>query len=73
MAENLMARKAVDNLHDLLRDLSAASGGAISRIWNDAQVSEDTLRKIAQEAVGSGIIFDMDGCVDILREAREGR
>jgi alcohol dehydrogenase len=73
MAENLRARKAVDNLHDLLRDLSAASGGAISRIWNDAQVSEDTLRKIAQEAVGSGIIFDMDGCVDILREAREGR
>ena len=73
MAENLRARKAVEILHDLLKDLSAASGGAISRIWKDAQVSEDTLQDIAQRAVGNEAIFDMDGCVKILREAREGR
>jgi alcohol dehydrogenase len=72
-AENLRARRAVDILHDLLKDLSAASGGAIPRIWKDAQVSEDTLQDITQKAVGNGASFDMDGCVKILREAREGR
>lgn len=73
MAENLRARRAVDILHDLLKDLSAASGGAIPRLWKDAQVSEDTLQDIAQRSVGNGASFDMDGCVKILREAREGR
>ena len=72
-AENLRARRAVDILYDLLKDLSAASGGAVPRIWKDAQVSEDTLQDIAQRAVGNGASFDMDGCVKILREAREGR
>ena len=72
-AENLRARRAVDILYDLLKDLSAASGGAVPRIWKDAQVSEDTLQDIAQKAVASGAIFDMDGCVKIVRQAREGR
>ena len=73
MAENQRARRAVDILYDLLKDLSAVSGGAASRIWKDAQVSEDTLQDIAQRAVGNGAISDMDDCVKILREAREGR
>jgi alcohol dehydrogenase len=73
VAENLRARRAVEILHDLLKDLSAVSGGAILRIWKDAQISEDTLQDIAQKAVGVGASFDMDGCVKILREAREGR
>jgi alcohol dehydrogenase len=73
MAENLRARRAVEILHDLLKDLSAVSGGAISRLWKDAQVSEATLQDMAQKAVASGASFDMDGCVKILREAREGR
>jgi alcohol dehydrogenase class IV len=72
-AENLRARRAVDILYDLLKDLSAASGGAIPRIWKHAQVSKDTLQDIAQKAVGNEGSFDMDGCVKILREAREGR
>ena len=72
MAEDLRARRAVDILHDLLKDVSVASGGAISRIWKDAQVSEETLQDIAQIAVGNGASFDMDGCMKILREAREG-
>ena len=72
MAENLRARRAVDILHDLLKDLSAVSG-AISRLWKDVQVSEDTLQDMAQKVVASGANFDRDGCVKILREAREGR
>lgn len=71
-AENLRARRAVDTLHNLLNDLSAASGGAIPLLWKDAQVSEDTLQDIAQKAVGHGAKgLDMDGCVKILREARK--
>ena len=72
-AENLRARRAVDILRNLLKDLSAASGGAILRIWKDAQVSEDTLQDIARRAVGNGASFDMDGCVEILKKAMEGR
>jgi len=73
MAENLRARRALEILHDLLKYLSKASGGAISRIWKDAQVSEDALQKIAQKAVSVGASFDINGCVKILREAREER
>ena len=73
MAEKLRARRAVDILYDLLNDLSAVSGGAILRIWKDAQVSEETLQDIAQKAVGVGASFDMAGCVKIVRQAREGR
>ena len=73
MAENLRAQRAVEILHDLLEDLSKASGGAIPRTWKDTQVSEDTLQGIAQKAASNGISFDMDDCVKILREAREGR
>jgi alcohol dehydrogenase len=69
VAENLRARRAVGILHELLKDLSGASGGAIHRIWKDAQVSEDTLQDIAQRALGNG--FDVDSCVKILREAIE--
>jgi alcohol dehydrogenase len=73
VAENLRARRAVDIIHELLKDLSGASGGAIHRIWKDAQVSEDTLQDIARRAVGNGASFDMDGCVEILKKAMEGR
>ena len=73
MAEKLRARRAVDILHDLLKELSAVSGGAISRLWKDVQVSEDTLQDIAQKAVGVGASFDIGGCVKVLREAREVR
>jgi flagellin-specific chaperone FliS len=72
-AENLRARKAVEILRDLMKDLSKASGGAIPRTLKDAQVSEYALRDIAQEAVGNEAIFDMDDCLKILREAWEGR
>jgi alcohol dehydrogenase len=72
-AENLRARRAVDILHDLLKDLSAVSGGAISLTLKDAQLSEDTLQDIAQIAVASGATFDVDDCVKILTKAREGR
>jgi alcohol dehydrogenase len=72
MAENMRAQRAVEILHDLLDDLSKASSGAISRIWTDAQVSEDTLQGIAQKAASNGISFGMDDCVKILRAARKG-
>ena len=72
-AEDLRARRAIETLHDLLKDISEANGGAISRIWKDAQVSEDTLQDIAQRAGVNGASFDMDGCMKILREAREGK
>jgi len=73
MVEDLRARRAVDILHDLLKGISVANGGAISRLWKDAQLSEDTLQNIAQIAVGNGAIFDMEGCMKILREAKEGK
>ena len=73
MAADLRDRRAVDILYDLLKELSTASGGAISRLWKDAQVSETTLQDVAQKAVGGGASSDMDGCMKILREAREGR
>jgi len=72
-AADLRARKAIDILYDLLRDMSAASGGAIFHLWKDAQVSEATLQKIAQKAVGAGASSDIEGCMKILRDAREGR
>jgi alcohol dehydrogenase len=72
-AKDMRARRAVDIIHDLLKEISAASGGAISRLWEDAQVSEDTLQEIAQRAGVNGAGFDMDGCMKVLREAREGR
>jgi alcohol dehydrogenase len=72
-AADMKARRAVEIIHDLLKDLSAANGGAISRIWKDIQVSEDTLQDIAQRAGVNEASFDIDGCAKILREAREGR
>ena len=65
--------KSNRELHDLLKNISEANGGIISRIWKDAQVSEDTLQDIAQRAGGNEAGFDMNGCMKILREAREGK
>ncbi|HET6459842.1 MAG TPA: iron-containing alcohol dehydrogenase [Syntrophales bacterium] len=73
MTDNLRARRAVDILYDLLKDLSAVSGGAVSRRWKNAQISEDTLQGIAQRAVVNEVISDADGYVKILREATERR
>ncbi len=72
-AKNLRVRRAVDILHDLLKNMLAASDGTISRIWKDTRISEDALHDMVQRAVHSGASSDMDAYVKILRKATEGR